>query len=174
MADEALRVKQLRTGGRPYVKQPESNGAPKTKKAGGGAGGAQKPSGNQPKKVQGGGGNNQANGGAKKAANGNAKNETNGLKKSKEGAAQQIAKVEEAKKEQQEEEEELTCLICCEPIDFFSVGDCEHRFVCSQCTLRRRGLYKELHCCICKVRASSFRNENVILPYLLSAAARAG
>lgn len=52
---------------------------------------------------------------------------------------------------EEEEEEDLTCLLCCEPITFFSVGDCEHSFICALCTLRRRGLYKDWICCICKV-----------------------
>eukprot|EP01105_Mastigella_eilhardi_P004627 TRINITY_DN1616_c0_g1_i9.p1 TRINITY_DN1616_c0_g1~~TRINITY_DN1616_c0_g1_i9.p1 ORF type:complete len:536 (-),score=166.65 TRINITY_DN1616_c0_g1_i9:853-2349(-) len=42
-----------------------------------------------------------------------------------------------------------TCLICCEPVEVFSVGDCNHRDVCALCCLRRRFLYNQLTCCMC-------------------------
>jgi hypothetical protein len=149
---------EARNGGRPYVKKPMTGIMPKATKA---------TSSNSSNK-----GNNQANnnnkkgvanasnGGKKKGpglhANGNEKSEKiegNGsLKKSKEAlhTIEKAAVVPDKKEVEQEEEEDLACLICCEPIDFYSAGECEHRFVCSQCTLRRRALYKEWHCCICK------------------------
>jgi hypothetical protein len=43
-----------------------------------------------------------------------------------------------------------SCIICCEPIVFFAVGDCNHREVCSLCSLRLRELYAENGCPICK------------------------
>lgn len=46
---------------------------------------------------------------------------------------------------------EDVCLICCEPIKEYAVGQCNHRDLCAMCTLKRRDLYKELNCCICKV-----------------------
>jgi len=132
------------------VKKPESGlgfGKPKAQNSNPSA------KGNQAKKGQ--GTQVASNGGTKKAnpieaANGNG----SALKKSKDAQPPAVEKVPVAQvaKEEEQEEEEASCLICCEPIDYFSVGECEHRFVCSQCTLRRRGLYKEMHCCICKVR----------------------
>jgi hypothetical protein len=149
---------EARNGGRAYVKKPVTGIMPKTTKA---------TSSNSSNK-----GNNQANNNKKGAANAinggkkkgpglhvngnekNEKNEGNGLKKSKEvlPPIEKAAVVPDKKEAEQEEEEDLTCLICCELIDFFSAGECEHRFVCSQCTLRRRALYKEWQCCICKVQ----------------------
>ena len=43
-----------------------------------------------------------------------------------------------------------TCLTCCEPIEFFAVGECNHVELCGLCTIRRRQIYKEMDCCICK------------------------
>lgn len=141
---------EARKGGRAYVKKPESGlgfGKPKAQNSNSSA------KGNQAKKGQ--GPQAASNGGTKKAnpkieaANGNG----SALKRSKDAQPPVVEKLpvaQAAKEEEQEEEEEASCLICCEPIDYFSVGECEHRFVCSQCTLRRRGLYKEMHCCICK------------------------
>lgn len=42
------------------------------------------------------------------------------------------------------------CLICCEPIRVYALGSCNHRNVCATCCLRRRKLYDENDCCICK------------------------
>lgn len=44
------------------------------------------------------------------------------------------------------------CIICCEPVAYFAVGECNHREVCSICSLRLRELYSEIGCPICKVR----------------------
>jgi hypothetical protein len=153
---------EARKGGRAYVKKPETGlGFAKPKSAQNASKG-----GNQPNKKGGQGQPNNAaaagaNGTKKGSPNGNPKNEGNGhapaLKKSKDGQPATAAAPAAAaqKEEEPEEEEEATCLICCEPIDYFSMGECEHRFVCSQCTLLRRGLYRELHCCICKVPIQS-------------------
>lgn len=42
------------------------------------------------------------------------------------------------------------CLICCEPIEFFALGSCNHNEVCAPCTIRRRQIYGDVDCCICK------------------------
>lgn len=42
------------------------------------------------------------------------------------------------------------CLTCCEPIEFFAVGVCNHNEVCAMCTIRRRQIYGDMDCCICK------------------------
>ena len=42
------------------------------------------------------------------------------------------------------------CLICCDPIEFFAIGSCNHNEVCAPCTIRRRQIYGDLDCCICK------------------------
>ena len=60
-------------------------------------------------------------------------------------------KEEEDKKELKEEVSSHSCLICCDPIKLFSVGVCNHRSICYMCSLRRRELYKQLECCLCKV-----------------------
>ncbi|KAL7753767.1 hypothetical protein RI367_000698 [Sorochytrium milnesiophthora] len=41
------------------------------------------------------------------------------------------------------------CLICTEPVQFYSVGSCNHR-VCHVCSLRLRALYKSKLCPMCK------------------------
>eukprot|EP01114_Cavostelium_apophysatum_P023959 TRINITY_DN9207_c0_g1_i2.p1 TRINITY_DN9207_c0_g1~~TRINITY_DN9207_c0_g1_i2.p1 ORF type:complete len:652 (+),score=78.02 TRINITY_DN9207_c0_g1_i2:39-1994(+) len=43
-----------------------------------------------------------------------------------------------------------TCLICCEPISFVAIGGCNHHVSCSVCTMRRRIIYKETSCVVCK------------------------
>jgi len=41
-----------------------------------------------------------------------------------------------ATKQADEDEDEEICLLCCEPANFFSIGPCGHRCVCSVCTVR--------------------------------------
>jgi hypothetical protein len=48
------------------------------------------------------------------------------------------------------ESEQIACLICCEPIEFYAIGECNHNEICGLCTIRRRQIYKEMDCCICK------------------------
>lgn len=43
-----------------------------------------------------------------------------------------------------------TCIICCDPIEFFAIGSCNHNEVCAPCTIRRRQIYGDIDCCICK------------------------
>lgn len=45
-----------------------------------------------------------------------------------------------------------TCIICCDPIEFFALGSCNHNEVCAPCTIRRRQLYGDIDCCICKTQ----------------------
>ncbi len=46
---------------------------------------------------------------------------------------------------------ENQCIVCCEGINHFSVGGCNHRHVCHLCSLRMRALYKNNSCSFCKV-----------------------
>ncbi|XP_049849963.1 uncharacterized protein LOC126320550 [Schistocerca gregaria] len=43
-----------------------------------------------------------------------------------------------------------SCVICCEPLEYYSIGRCGHTQVCAVCTIRMRELYGDLNCCICK------------------------
>eukprot|EP01121_Diplochlamys_sp_Union-15-3_P000412 TRINITY_DN10385_c0_g1_i1.p1 TRINITY_DN10385_c0_g1~~TRINITY_DN10385_c0_g1_i1.p1 ORF type:complete len:644 (-),score=90.24 TRINITY_DN10385_c0_g1_i1:93-1952(-) len=45
---------------------------------------------------------------------------------------------------------EFYCLTCCERINNFSMGKCNHRDLCDICCLRMRVLFKDKKCCICK------------------------
>jgi hypothetical protein len=47
------------------------------------------------------------------------------------------------------------CLICCEKIVYFAVGECNHAEVCALCSIRMRKLYDDRDCCMCKVRVFS-------------------
>ena len=51
-----------------------------------------------------------------------------------------------------------TCLICAEPVKYYSVSECNHQ-TCHVCALRLRALYKKQECSLCKVR-SSFSHKN--------------
>eukprot|EP01125_Pyxidicula_operculata_P001310 TRINITY_DN11205_c0_g1_i1.p1 TRINITY_DN11205_c0_g1~~TRINITY_DN11205_c0_g1_i1.p1 ORF type:complete len:659 (-),score=173.58 TRINITY_DN11205_c0_g1_i1:62-2038(-) len=42
------------------------------------------------------------------------------------------------------------CLTCCEPINYFSIGQCNHKEICSVCSIRMRTLYNDLTCPVCK------------------------
>jgi hypothetical protein len=42
------------------------------------------------------------------------------------------------------------CIVCCETIEVFGVGPCDHRDVCATCSFRRRQLYGQRECAICK------------------------
>ena len=43
------------------------------------------------------------------------------------------------------------CVVCCDPIEYFSLGPCNHHEVCHVCSLRMRALYKNNACSFCKV-----------------------
>eukprot|EP01132_Coremiostelium_polycephalum_P005935 gene5935-7390_t len=49
-----------------------------------------------------------------------------------------------------EGQSETHCIICCDPIVFFSRGPCDHIDVCALCILKQRELYKIRHCYLCK------------------------
>ncbi len=57
----------------------------------------------------------------------------------------------ETEDDQSDDEEVETCLICCNPIVFHSIGSCNHKQLCSMCSIRLRELYKDKECVICKV-----------------------
>jgi len=42
------------------------------------------------------------------------------------------------------------CVICTDPIKCFALGRCNHRQVCSICAIRRRKLYTEYDCPVCR------------------------
>lgn len=42
------------------------------------------------------------------------------------------------------------CILCYNPIKYFLMGKCEHKNVCSQCSLRMRLILGEKACSICK------------------------
>jgi len=70
-----------------------------------------------------------------------------------------------------------SCFICLEPFEFFALGKCNHREQCSLCCLRRRMLYGQTECPICRnpqdkvIISDDFRKsfENWIFSELLSA-----
>ncbi|PIA18753.1 hypothetical protein COEREDRAFT_79739 [Coemansia reversa NRRL 1564] len=47
-------------------------------------------------------------------------------------------------------ENEPVCLICADTVDFYSVGECDHR-ICFRCNLRLRALFKSKACPYCKI-----------------------
>jgi hypothetical protein len=44
------------------------------------------------------------------------------------------------------------CVVCCEPIGVFCLGQCDHRSMCMTCGLRLRQLFGDTRCPVCKVR----------------------
>ena len=42
------------------------------------------------------------------------------------------------------------CIVCCEPVEYCSLGICNHHEVCHVCSLRLRALYKNNSCSFCK------------------------
>lgn len=42
------------------------------------------------------------------------------------------------------------CIVCCDPIEYCSLGTCNHHEVCHVCSLRMRALYKNNACSFCK------------------------
>ncbi|KAJ3037011.1 hypothetical protein HDV00_002144 [Rhizophlyctis rosea] len=49
---------------------------------------------------------------------------------------------------------EGTCFICAEEIQFYAIGECNHR-VCHLCSLRLRALYKQKTCAYCKTELAA-------------------
>uniref|UniRef100_A0A6B2KZD3 RING-type domain-containing protein n=1 Tax=Arcella intermedia TaxID=1963864 RepID=A0A6B2KZD3_9EUKA len=47
------------------------------------------------------------------------------------------------------------CLVCCEKIVFHTVGECNHRAVCSLCSMKMRTLFSDMECPICKISLDS-------------------
>lgn len=41
------------------------------------------------------------------------------------------------------------CVVCCEDIEFFAIGVCDH-CVCYKCCVRMRVLGKEIYCPVCR------------------------
>jgi hypothetical protein len=65
------------------------------------------------------------------------------------------AKEEEAKSEtppsnEEQHQEDHTCLLCCEPMNVVSFGECNHRASCEKCCLRLRMCYNNMDCPMCK------------------------
>eukprot|EP01119_Soliformovum_irregulare_P019254 TRINITY_DN6052_c0_g1_i1.p1 TRINITY_DN6052_c0_g1~~TRINITY_DN6052_c0_g1_i1.p1 ORF type:complete len:355 (-),score=6.90 TRINITY_DN6052_c0_g1_i1:25-1089(-) len=60
-----------------------------------------------------------------------------------------ITKITEA------EEIEDLCCICCEKLEFYALGTCNHKTMCSLCAMKRRKLYKDNQCPICKTPSES-------------------
>jgi hypothetical protein len=44
------------------------------------------------------------------------------------------------------------CVVCCEPLVVYCVGECDHRSLCMKCALRLRLFYEDKRCPVCKVR----------------------
>ncbi len=44
------------------------------------------------------------------------------------------------------------CVVCCEPIYTFCLGQCDHRSLCMPCGLRLRTFFDDNRCPMCKVR----------------------
>ena len=55
-----------------------------------------------------------------------------------------------SKDEEQQQSEDYTCLLCCEPMNVVSFGECNHRSSCEKCCLRLRMCYNNMDCPMCK------------------------
>lgn len=69
----------------------------------------------------------------------------------------------EAATDHGDEEEADLCLICTEPVKFYSVAECNHR-TCHVCAVRLRALYKKTECTFCKVSSSFVLQLNALGP----------
>ncbi|KAJ2610011.1 hypothetical protein H4S08_003801 [Coemansia sp. RSA 1365] len=72
-----------------------------------------------------------------------------GMRGEKEGAVSSIDKGDN-----ESNENEPVCLICADTVDFYSVGECDHR-ICFRCNLRLRALFKSKACPYCKIEQTS-------------------
>lgn len=52
-----------------------------------------------------------------------------------------------------QDDDTVLCLICAEPVKYYSISECNHR-TCHICAVRLRALYKRQDCTLCKVRIS--------------------
>lgn len=50
----------------------------------------------------------------------------------------------------------LVCVVCCEDIEFFAIGACNHP-VCFKCCVRMRVLGKETYCPVCRADLQEVR-----------------
>jgi hypothetical protein len=48
------------------------------------------------------------------------------------------------------------CVICCNEGRAMSLGECNHRILCFECSLRLRELYSDFSCPLCKVTITFF------------------
>lgn len=42
------------------------------------------------------------------------------------------------------------CIVCCEPITLFGIGECGHKSTCARCLYKMRAKQQNLHCTLCK------------------------
>jgi len=48
------------------------------------------------------------------------------------------------------DEDEDMCLVCCEPLEFVAIGQCNHQVCCALCASRMRILMNDSRCVLCK------------------------
>jgi len=53
------------------------------------------------------------------------------------------------------------CDICLNPVRFYSLGPCNHRDQCTECYLRRKTLYNQIDCPVCRqpIEQAIFTND---------------
>eukprot|EP01095_Lingulamoeba_sp_RSL-Kostka_P008954 TRINITY_DN3054_c1_g3_i1.p1 TRINITY_DN3054_c1_g3~~TRINITY_DN3054_c1_g3_i1.p1 ORF type:complete len:251 (+),score=68.70 TRINITY_DN3054_c1_g3_i1:132-884(+) len=84
-------------------------------------------------------------GGTRNNVNNNVNEENNNIKE------EEILEDKVIVKHQDEEgEDDPFCLVCTEKIEYFSIGDCNHTVICSECSLKMRLLFNNRKCIVCK------------------------
>lgn len=48
----------------------------------------------------------------------------------------------------------LECLICCERVNFMTIGECNHKVVCLKCCIKMRSISKNTKCIYCNEELS--------------------
>ena len=55
------------------------------------------------------------------------------------------------------------CVVCCEDVEFFAIGMCDHP-VCHKCCVRMRVLGKETFCPVCRTELQQVSYLKTVLP----------
>ncbi|KAJ2082301.1 hypothetical protein H4R24_001677 [Coemansia sp. RSA 988] len=82
------------------------------------------------------------------------KQRTRGPKNAAQGEKGEVAASSIANEGNEVNEGESVCLICADIVDFYSVGECDHR-ICFRCNLRLRALFKSKACPYCKIEQTT-------------------
>ncbi|ETM99838.1 hypothetical protein PPTG_18645 [Phytophthora nicotianae INRA-310] len=65
----------------------------------------------------------------------------------------------------EEDDEPEYCILCADPIRFFTVGECNHHGICSKCSMRMRLIMDDRNCPMCKQPLDRVVVSSISRPY---------